>query len=266
MNNHEHELLTALRTIGALQANDRLDTTGARLEIQKPSMYNSFMRTFVWPQSRGTCLERVRTVVDNVESAVSGYRQRPVLADTEMRVLELLSINMTGAVAGLRHLAETYAGTAAGNGISLYADSLQMCHANLREFLASKHVPPTPASGPACSGPAGPDSTCTPDRPTRHRRIITAATSGAAVPPSSTTATMTLPAVHAAPAPLAVPAALPVPAPTSLRGPKHAVVSSNTAPCKKTGQDAVDAEFSEDDGDDQYDDDDWDDDDEFFDP
>jgi hypothetical protein len=52
---------------------------------------------------------------------------------------------------------------------------------------------------------------------------------------------------------------------TSLRGPKQPVVSPSTAPCKKTAQDEVDAEFSEGD-DDQYDDEDWDDDDEFFDP
>ena len=147
MNANEHELLTALRTIAALQANDRLDTTGAKLQIQKPSMYNSFMRTFIWPQSRDTCIDRIRSVVDSAINTADGYRQRASLQSTDMRVLQLLAAGMTDAALGLKHLADTYTGTAAGTGISLFATNLDLCHDRLHAFLEKWHRKKQPAGG-----------------------------------------------------------------------------------------------------------------------
>ncbi len=171
MNMNERDLMTALRTIGALQANDRLDTTGAKLEIQKPSMYNSFMRTFVWPQSRATCAERVVTVVDNAKTTVEAYCQRLRLAKADLDVLELLSTAMAGAVAGLRHLAETYMGTSAGESLALCADNLRIYRANLeavlRDHRAGKRVPAHRPRGPA-SEPARDVSRAKLERPRRR--------------------------------------------------------------------------------------------------
>lgn len=135
MDDTQHELLRSLGTIGEVQENDRLDAKGTKLEIQKPSLYNSFMRTFVYRQTKDDTISRVKSVVHEAFGEVDRYVKTSKPTRKQLDFLSLLLDEMQGSVRGLQNLQKTYAGVSASQDMKLYAKDMQKKCNMLREYL-----------------------------------------------------------------------------------------------------------------------------------
>ena len=135
MDDTQHELLRSLGTIGEVQENDRLDAKGTKLEIQKPSLYNSFMRTFVYRQDKDDTISRVKSVVHETFDEVDRHVKSDKPSRKQLDFLSLLLDEMRGSVRGLQNLRKTYAGVSAGQDMKLYAKNMQKKCIVLREYL-----------------------------------------------------------------------------------------------------------------------------------
>ena len=135
MDDTQHELLRSLGTIGEVQENDRLDAKGTKLEIQKPSLYNSFMRTFVYRQTKDDTISRVKSVAHEAFGEVDRYVKTSKPTRKQLDFLSLLLDEMQGSVRGLQNLQKTYAGVSASQDMKLYAKDMQKKCNMLREYL-----------------------------------------------------------------------------------------------------------------------------------
>ena len=130
-------MLCALETIGQVRRKDRLDTSGDKLEVHRPSMLTTFMRTFVWPQNREAAVVKASAVVREAlqladqqmgkqQDWTCGTLQGQLESDGRMRfnALDKLRKAMQNAIIGLRNLSMTYADTSAGAEMKQFANRI----------------------------------------------------------------------------------------------------------------------------------------------
>ena len=156
MNEATHKIFCELNTIGQLRRKDRLDTSGEKLEVQRPSMLTSFVRTFIWPQDRDATVAKVRAVVDSALRLANEYKaldvpwslrgrypEELVARDTMLRRLDLA---MRNAAEGLRNLSSTYGGTSSGVEVEQFSVMLMTKCSEIETCLATMAMPTHPAT------------------------------------------------------------------------------------------------------------------------
>lgn len=141
MDDEKHDLLRSLSTIGGAQVNDKLDISGSKIEIHRPTVWTKLMRTFWTSQSVEDSIARVKSVLNDCFEEVDSYLEGAKALDKKSsNFLVLLLEQMEGCIKGLKNLSKTYETSSAGDDMKLYCRDTELKAADLRKYLTQKNV------------------------------------------------------------------------------------------------------------------------------